>query len=459
MAGFWSKVESFLGFTSPPEKRMTLDDYHAQVMNYAGQGYLTGRMARGGNSESIGHDFEAYVNQAYQANGIIFACSVARMMVFSQIRFMYQNMLSGRPEDLEYDEALKILERPWPNGSTNDLLCRAIQDADFAGNHYAVTEGVGPNKRIRRLRPDWVTILLSAPPEDATRSDIVAYIYRPGLTENRKKWEVYPVDGSNGSVAHWAPYPDPLSQFKGMSWLTPVVREIMADTAATKHKGKFFENAATPNIAVSLSESVDADEFKEFMDMMNATKNGVEHAYETLYLGGGADVTVIGANLQQMDFKVTQGAGETRIAAAAGVHPVIVGLSEGMQGSSLNAGNFSAARRAFADRTMAFLWNGIVSSYSALVPYKNTKRLWYDARDVPFLREDMRDIAEIQSREAETIAKLVREGFKWASVMLAVTKQDWSLLEHTGLYSVQLQRPEKNGQTTEKGGSNSDSED
>jgi hypothetical protein len=30
-------------------------------------------------------------------------------------------------------------------------------------------------------------------------------------------------------VAHWSPIPDPLANFRGMSWLTPVLREIDAD--------------------------------------------------------------------------------------------------------------------------------------------------------------------------------------------------------------------------------------
>jgi phage portal protein BeeE len=51
---------------------------------------------------------------------------------------------------------------------------------------------------------------------------------------------------------------------------------------------------------------------------------------------------------------VTQGAGETRIAAAAGVPPVIVGLSEGLQAATYS--NYSQARRRFADGTMRPLW-------------------------------------------------------------------------------------------------------
>lgn len=438
---FGEKLRSLLLGTepSPPEKRMTLDDYHQQVVKYAGNGYLlAGRSDFGNNTETVGHSFESYVNQGLQGNGIVFACSVARMMVFAQVRFMYQNMASGRPEDLEYDGSLRIFEKPWSNGATIDLLSKASFDVDYAGNHYAVVEGVGASKTIRTLRPDWVTIILSAPPEEAVRSDITGYVYRPGNTPDRSKWEAYPIDGSNGVVAHWAPYPDPLARYKGMSWLTPIVREIDADAAATLHKGKFFDNAATPTMAVKVPEGVTVEEFQEYAEATMAMHAGPENAYKPWFFGEGADVSVVGANIQQLDFKVTQGAGETRIAAAAGVHPVIVGLSEGMQGSSLNAGNFQAARRAFADRTMAFLWNGICSAYAVLVPEKRNKRLWYDARDVPFLREDMKDMAEIMGREAEIINSLIMSGWEPVSVVLAMTKQDWTLMKHSGLISVQL---------------------
>jgi hypothetical protein len=58
--------------------------------------------------------------------------------------------------------------------------------------------------------------------------------------------------------------------------------------------------------------------------------------------------------MKQIDFKVTQGHGETRIAAAAGVPPIIVGLSEGLEAATYS--NYGQARRRFADVTMRPLW-------------------------------------------------------------------------------------------------------
>ncbi len=393
-------------------------------------------------------DFEGMVQGFYQKNGIVFACCMARSLLFSEARFQFQAIKNGRPQDLFGTPELEIFEEPWPNATTGELLTRAIQDADLAGNFFVVREG----KRLRRLRPDWVDIVLTAPPAQAVKSDVAGYIYKPGGTENPDEWEIYPIDGSNGKVAHWAPIPDPVMQYRGMTWLTPVLREIEADFLANRHKTAFYKNAATPNIAVSFKETVTNEQFKEFMKTINRSHTGPENAYKTMYLGGGADVTPLTIDFQALDFKKIQGAGETRIAAAARVSPVVVGLSEGMQGSSLNAGNFRSARDSFADGTIRPMWRSFCAAMSTLVTVPKAARLWYDDRDIAYLREDIKDIAEIQTQEASTITKLIQDGYTPDSIVEAVMKKDWSLLKHTGLYSVQLQPPMPDGPPVQKVG-------
>lgn len=388
--------------------------------------------------ELVENDFQEYVRKIYKSDGVVFACMQVRQRIFTQARFQFQRLEAGRPTDLWGDATLSLLETPWVNGTTGDLLARAIQDVDLAGNHYVVKVG----DRLRRLRPDWVRIILSGDPTKEANIDVVGYLYEPGgrggPADARSKGAVL---YTAAQVAHWTPIPDPEAQYRGMSWLTPVVREIMSDKAATIHKLKFFENAATPNLAVSLKETVTKEQFAEFIEMMDDGHKGLDHAYETLYLGGGADVTVIGADMRAMDFKSIQGAGETRIAAAAGTHPVIVGLSEGMQGASLNEGNFKAAKENFGDGTMCSLWQGVAAAYAKLVKVPAGNRLWYDKRDIPFLRTDQREQAEIQATEARTISGLVMQGYTHDSVVIALLKSDWRLLKHSGLFSVQLQPP------------------
>lgn len=393
-------------------------------------------------------DFQGMVTGAYKRNGVIFACCVARQLLFSEARFQFQGIKNGRPGDLFGTPELEVLEKPWPNATTGEMLSRAIQDVDLSGNFFIVREG----KRLRRLRPDWVDIILTAPPAEAVRSDVAGYIYKPGGTDNREIWEIYPADGTNGKIAHWSPIPDPEAQYRGMTWMTPVLREIEGDGLATDHKNAFYKNAATPNIAVSFKETVTEEQFKEFMKAIDQNHTGPSNAYKTLYLGGGADVVPLTIDFQALDFKKIQGAGETRIAAAARIHPVIVGLSEGMQGSSLNAGNFRSARNSFADGTMRPLWRSFCAAMEPLLTVPKSARLWFDDRDIAYLREDVKDLAEIQTQEATTITKLIQDGYTPDSIVEAVVKKDWTLLKHTGLFSVQLQPPMPDGPPVQKVG-------
>jgi hypothetical protein len=122
---------------------------------------------------------------------------------------------------------------------------------------------------------------------------------------------------------------------------------------------------------------------------------------------------------------------------------VIAGLSEGLAGSSLNAGNYSAAKRRFSDGTMRPLWRNAAGSLEVLVPPPAGSRLWYDSRDVAFLREDDKDIASIQSMNAQTIKALLDAGYDPDAAVAAVENNDFDLLsgKHSGLFSVQLQPP------------------
>jgi len=268
------------------------------------------------------------VQQMYRDNGVIFACMSARALMFSEARFQFRQLRQGRPGQLFGTPDLQLLETPWPNGTTGDLLTRALQDVDLAGNFYVWKQN---STQLRVMRPDWVSIMLGSQmdvddPKAALDAEVVGYLYHPGGIRSQHD----PVALGIDEVAHWAPNPDPLARFRGMSWLTPVIREVMADSAASEHKLKFFENGATPNVMVSMDKDVTGDAFDRYVSRFREQHEGLDNAYKTLFLGGGADITVVGSNLRQIDFKTTQGAGETRIAAAAGIPPVIVGLSEGL---------------------------------------------------------------------------------------------------------------------------------
>jgi hypothetical protein len=358
-----------------------------------------------------------------------------RMSVFSAIRFSYQRLRDGKTSGTFTNSSLGILERPFAGGTTQDMLMGQIVDADLTGNGYLTIQ----QGEVIRLRPDWMQIVLEP---RKFRGGVLGYKRIGYLYEEGGVGASEPIPLLPSEVSHFAPYPDPLASYRGMSWITPVIREMTNDKLMSRHQTKFFENGATPNMVVSMDAAVSFEQFKKFKESMNIDHRGVENAYKTLTVGGGADVTVVGQNFEQMAFTATMGRGETRLAAAAGVPPVIAGFSEGLQGSSLNAGNYKASWRRFTDGTMSHLWANICGSLQEIVPAPDSgSRLWYDTSSVPSLREDALDMVNIQSAKSKIIRELTDGGYEWETVLAAVAAEDMSLLKHSGKLSVQLQEP------------------
>ena len=75
--------------------------------------------------ERIENDYEGYVLGALKGSGIVFSCIQKRWQVFSQARFLWRRFDQGRPQDLFGSSELDLLENPWPNGTTGELLTLA----------------------------------------------------------------------------------------------------------------------------------------------------------------------------------------------------------------------------------------------------------------------------------------------------------------------------------------------
>ena len=389
-----------------------------------------------GPRERIGEDFDDLVRRAYKGNGVVFTTMLIRQAILGEARFQFQRLENGRPGDLFGDPSLLLLEKPWTGATTGELIARMDQDGSIAGNFFATVRDGGPAGRtLRRLRPDWVTVVTSYP--DGTSpwhldAQPAGIIYQPPGIE--------PTIIPAAEVIHWSPIPDPTAQWRGMSWITAILREVDADNATSRHKLKFFENGATGGQVVTYDASVAPDKVKAHAELFAEHHRGWERAYQTIHLGGGADLKTVAADLKQLDCKVTQGAGESRIAAASLVGAVLAMFSEGMAGSALNAGNFNAAKRRFADVGARPLWRSMAAALAPAVDVPDGARLWYDDRDIPFLQDDARDAADILNVNAQAIAALARDGFEPDSAVAAITSGDLRLLEHTGRPSVQVQQ-------------------
>lgn len=402
--------------------------------------------------ERIGDDFDSYVAEVYRKSGPVFSCILVRQLVFSEARFLWRQATgNGAFGDLFGTPELSLLERPWPGGTTGELLARMEQDASLAGNSFwtavdnegrAGRAATGPGRRLARLVPPRVDIIIDSASGDPSALDarVVAYWYRTPKTASGG------VLLTPDEVCHYSPVPDPGARFRGMSWVTPVLEEIGGDTEASRHKRHFFKRGAQIQQAITFAKDANPALVREFRKKFAAEYSGTENAYKTLLLTGGADIKPMSVDLRQLDFKAVQGAGETRIAAAAGVPPILAGFSEGLESATYS--NYGMARRRFADGTIRPLWRIASASLERVLtppaPPGSGQlpvSLWYADHDIAFLREDQKDASEIQAQEAQTIRTLVDAGYEPLSVIAALRTGDWRQLKHSGAFSVQLQPP------------------
>src|SRR5574342_187679 len=105
-----------LGLAARPERATGITSLSFEQwlswMTYQGKQYpfMPAYTMSGQPREEPEPTFEGYVHGAYRSNGVVFACMLARFLLFSEARFQWRQLESGRPGDLFGDQSLEILE-------------------------------------------------------------------------------------------------------------------------------------------------------------------------------------------------------------------------------------------------------------------------------------------------------------------------------------------------------------
>jgi phage portal protein BeeE len=279
--------------------------------------------------------------------------------------------------------------------------------------------------RLVRLRPDWVTIvseLVQVPGGGSYRRKI-GYWHEPprGVTGQGAPFEALAAD-----VAHWHPISDPQADFRGMSWLTPVMRDIQGDDAMTRYKIRYLQNNATPNIIIKYAQKLQPATVDAIRDRMTARYGGPDNAGKTLVLDQGADLTLAGNSLTQMDFSNVSVDGVQRILAPSGVPGLLIGL-ESIKGAGKS---YEEVIRRFADLTLRPLWRSMCAVLEQLVPdVPAGSRLWYDTGAIAALQEGEQVRAQVSLIRAQALLALRQAGYDQVSAVGAVESGDMTQLK------------------------------
>lgn len=360
-----------------------------------------------------------HAREAYEANGVVFACDMVRTALISEARFKFQSAvddhLFGNPD-------LALLEHPWPGATAGELLARMSQDDTTAGNSYVrrVEPADGAAPLLVQMRPDCVTIVSEERADSTGRAYRlpVGYMEDPAPGTGRE-----PQFYSTAEVGHYSPVPDPCASFRGMSWLTPVLREVRADLAVTEYKVTHLGNGAMPGIVIKYSRKLSDVTVETLRKRLGARHGGPENAGKVMVLDEGADMTVAGSTLEQLQFEALTKAGERRICAAAGPGlDVILGFEQG---------DYASAVRRLADLWARPRWRMMCASLEHLLPTSadaGPARLWYDVGGIAALREGELTRAQAYLVKTQGLAASVAAGYTRESAIAAAETGDLSQL-------------------------------
>lgn len=389
--------------------------------------------------EALPASFDEMVHRVHHRSGPVSAAVYARALLVSQLRFRWLR-LTDSDRTMFGSASLAPLERPGGGVTRPELLIRIEQDASYAGNAYVRRLEDGS---LRRLRPDWVELIIGSDerPEDVKAgadAEVVGYAYRPGPG---KPGQLF----TTREVAHFKPDPHPGLRFIGESWISSIVREVLTHQQANEHVSNYFEHSATPNLVLTAGDDVHTPEqFAQWVELIEEGYTGVGNAWRNLYLAKGADASPVGSNLKDLDMSGLTGGFETMVAVRSRIPAPILGIREGMQGSSLTSGNYGQTRRNLADMFFSPYAEGLCAALESIIapPPGGPVELSYDPSRIRFLQEDEADAAAIMETHATTAGQLFQSGWDPDAIVdFLAAGGDFAKLrgQHNGLPSVQTQ--------------------
>jgi Phage portal protein len=367
-----------------------------------------------------------YAQQAHGSNSVVFSAALVRAALFSEARFQFQ---AKDDKHLFGTTALAKLEEPFgPNTTTGHLLARMEQDVFLAGNAY-IWDAPGED-RLVRLRPDWVTIVSEVVHVGGGgwyRRPVGYWFEPPKSLFSKDEGFMVPAE----ECVHWVPVgmEDPQADFRGMSPLTPAMREVSGDDGLTQYKITYLRNNATPNVYIKYAQKLQPGTVDSIRERVNARYGGPDNAGKGIILDQGADITLVGNSLSQMDFSGVSAVGVERILADCSVPGVLVGL-EPLRGAGRG---YQESMQKLANLWGRPQWRSACGALAQVVNVPPGNRLWYDTSDIAALQDGELEKGQAALVRAQALLALVQAGYTHESAIATVDSMDLNQLKAGGI--------------------------
>ncbi|HXJ26914.1 MAG TPA: phage portal protein, partial [Streptosporangiaceae bacterium] len=164
-------------------------------------------------------------------------------------------------------------------------------------------------------------------------------------------------------------------------------------------------------------------------DRIAARYGGPDNAGKTLVLDQGADLTLAGNSLSQMDFSNVAAVGAERILAACSVPGVLVGL-EPLRGAGRG---YQESMQKLANIWARPQWRAACGALSQVVDVPAGNRLWFDASDIAALQDGEMERGQAALVRMQALLAAVQAGYTHESAVAAVDSMDLNQLKAGGI--------------------------
>lgn len=153
--------------------------------------------------------------------------------------------------------------------------------------------------------------------------------------------------------------PDPYDLTRGVSIIEKNAVSIDMEEQSKMFNQQFFANAARPSILVEVPKVMDPKAYRRFQQQIEDEIQGTANAYRPFILEGGATGKPFALNQRDMDFLDSRKFSKDEILAMFGVSPGMLGMTENVNRSNMEAAEYIFSKYEVRDRVaeeVAF-WN------------------------------------------------------------------------------------------------------
>ncbi len=372
------------------------------------------RAARGGGPDLFTAKGDAQYEQDYAGHALIYACvrKIALSAAEPPLRVRRRHGASLRL--LDPHPVLDLLDTPNPFCTAHDLTHYLVSRLLLTGKAY-LWKWRGGNGVVGELWPipsSWV---------------------RPNYGQGNRLIASYAVAQGGGRFLTVPPddmihlrFIDPATLTEGIGPLQAAQHDHQMDTERQSYLVEFLRNAPIPGMKLRVKGNLTQRQRDDLRAAL-ADKAGRGKRGSPLVLEGDADAEMIGA-AGDMDWPGLTALCESRICAAFGIPPILVGARVGLDRSTY--ANYEEARRSFYAETLRPLWRMMETALTAgllRVEGHPGEELLYDLDEIQELQED-REKRAARGREGWKAGLLTRNEARAAAGYEPVPEGDVYLL-------------------------------